>query len=438
LDLWTYQNRVRNPICGSFYIHIDIWYRDNPWIGNTAPDRDFKNFLADYGGISIYRDGINIYSAELLGEKNDWLDLAQRHSKQTFRISNYHMIGNIELEQDSNLTIVDKTNREGMLNNRAFKDLKELTQAIIYFAENGYIGKRDEYKVLSGDLLKDPKSFKNFAKQSAKIISNVNTNYDVAVDPYQLFENIAELSDISERKSRLVNLSNSLKNLEKNLKQIAEVRSMLTEQAGFGLGIAVALHEITKTTNNFYYGILDLIESGKLDNNKLEELKDTSKSFESEILRFSPLRALRNEEPVNRRFGKINIDFNYNKDEDFEIVAKFGALNQILTNLFDNSMYWLDNPKIEDKKIRVKIDSNKRTIIVADSGPGFHESILPYLFQPGASLKFPPSGLGLYICKHYMNQMKKRGDIYLTKESDRIEDLNGAQLILDFSKVKVG
>jgi hypothetical protein len=31
--------------------------------------------------------------------------------------------------------------------------------------------------------------------------------------------------------------------------------------------------------------------------------------------------------------------------------------------------------------------------------------------------------------------MKKRGDIYLVKERDRLQNFNGAQFILDFSNV---
>lgn len=439
----------RKPACGPFYIHIDVWYRDSPWIGNNPEDKDFKNYLKDYGGISIYRDGLNVHSTEL-GTETDWLGLRQRQVSQAYRMSYYHMMGNVEIEQSSNFDLVDKTNREGLIKNRASNDLTELVKAVTYFVELDYINKRNEYNVLRGDLIKEPRPLRKFSKQSAKIISNINGNYDIAIDPYKLFENIEDLGDISERKGRLVQLSSSLKNLEKNLKQIEEIQDLLTEQAGFGLGIAVALHEITKTTSNFYYGILDVLEAGKFDNKKLEELKDTSKALESEILRLSPLRALRNEEAIKfkvsksiqyvhsvfkRRFKALDIDFDYNKDDDFQIVARYGALNQILTNMFDNSCYWMDNPEYLNRKIRVQINSIDRTIVVADNGPGFHESILPYLFQPGASLKFPPSGIGLYVCKHYLNLMKKRGDIYLARDRDRINEMEGAQLILDFSKV---
>lgn len=439
----------RKPACGPFYIHIDVWYRDTPWIGNNPEDKDFKNYLKDYGGISIYRDGINVHSTEL-GTETDWLGLRQRQVSQAYRMSYYHMMGNVEIEQSSNFDLVDKTNREGLIKNRASNDLTELVKAVTYFVENDYINKRNEYNVLSGDLIKEPRPLRKFSKQSAKIISNINGNYDISLDPYKLFEDIEDLGDISERKGRLVQLSSSLKNLEKNLKQIEEIQDLLTEQAGFGLGIAVALHEITKTTSNFYYGILDVLEAGKFDDKKLEELKDTSKALESEILRLSPLRALRNEEAITfkvsksiqyvhsvfkRRFKALDIDFDYNKDDDFQIIARYGALNQILTNMFDNSCYWMDNPEYLNRKIRVQINSIDRTIVVADNGPGFHESILPYLFQPGASLRFPPSGIGLYVCKHYLNLMKKRGDIYLARDRDRINGMGGAQLILDFSKV---
>jgi signal transduction histidine kinase len=70
---------------------------------------------------------------------------------------------------------------------------------------------------------------------------------------------------------------------------------------------------------------------------------------------------------------------------------------------------------------------------VVDSGPGIDEVIKPYLFQPGYSLRVPPSGLGLYICRHYMQSMK--GDIYVTAGRERISAMEGAQFTLDFEKV---
>ncbi len=163
----------------------------------------------------------------------------------------------------------------------------------------------------------------------------------------------------------------------------------------------------------------------------------------------SPLRAIKNEPEVEFKisrsikfckevfrppFEKGGIQFAYNSDKDFSIVARYGAINQIITNLLDNSVYWLTRSENKERKIFIQINSSSHTLIVADNGPGIHESIMPYLFQPGYSLKFPPSGIGLYVCKYYMLDIK--GEIYLTNEKERIVGYSGAQFTLDFSRVK--
>lgn len=441
----------RKPECGEFFIHLDVWIRDRPWLGSTKEDRDFKKYLENYGGISIYRDGINVFPAEW-GAEADWLGLRQRQIKKSDNISYYHMIGNLEIDQSINVDLIDKTNREGPVRNQAFSDLTTLVRSIAYLVENEYKGKRQEYKALSGDTLRSPGMLQRYSGQSATILDNVSTSeYDIERDDFGFFRDIQALAVSSERRGRLVELSTSLKNLEKSLEQIRDVQDLLSEQAGFGLGIAVSLHEITKTTSNFYYGILELLKTKKFDEAKLEFLKETSLALDSEIQRLSPLRALRNEPEIpfkvsrsidfvrslfKRRFQDLGIEFDTSQNQDFEVIARFGALNQILTNLLDNACYWLDNPKLNNRSISIEINSKARSILVADNGPGIGESILPYLFQPGYSLKYPPSGLGLYICRHYMNMMKKRGDIYLTPEANRLARFSGAQFTLDFSKVE--
>ena len=67
----------KKPECGPFFIHLDVWYRRAPWI--TGPHAsDFIDYLTNWGGISIYRDGINVFPAEW-GAETDWLRLSKRH-----------------------------------------------------------------------------------------------------------------------------------------------------------------------------------------------------------------------------------------------------------------------------------------------------------------------------------------------------------------------
>ncbi len=445
-DHWKDPNNEKKrlaPECGSFFIHIDAWYRSSPWI--EGPDKKlFTEYLDDYGGISVYRDGINIFPAEW-GAEVDWLKLSKRHIKRGLKLSYYNLIGNLEIQQGENINLIDKTNREGIISNRAASDLISLTRSIVIFLENQFIGKRNAYTRLIGNVIREPKTLNTISKQSSKIIKNIHENYDLQDDPYNL---LSEIGEAAERKRRLVDLSKSLKSLEKSLDEMQEIRELLTEQAGFGLGIAVAVHEIAKTASNFYNGVAEIIRSKKLDIPKLEELKDASAALQNELKRLSPLRAIRNEKPqlfqiskavefsagvFKLEFEKLGILFKMNKNEDIALYGRYGAMNQIFTNLFDNSAYWLDSNEIQKRIIEVKIDSKRRTVIVADTGPDIHDSILPYLFEPGYSLRFPPSGIGLYVCKHYMKSMN--GDIYLTSQTDRIKGLGGAQFTLDFSRV---
>lgn len=434
----------RNPVCGAFYISINAWYRRKEWIEGTDW-KDLTSYLDEYGGLSVYRDNILISSAED-GTRNDWLGLTVRNIKQGFRISYYSLIGNIEIEQSENFDLVDKTNREGMVENTAFKDLGELVYRLVVLLEIKFRGKRDEYSSLTKGLIRDPRKLGNVIKHNSTILEGIINHYDLIEDPWQILHELGE--NVHLRKDGIINLDRSIKNLKKSVELIEEVQERLTEHAGFGIAAAVSLHELTKITSNFYNGITHLLNAGKFDEGKMEELKSASASLKSELNRLSPLRSVRNEnkkefnviesikyaqEVFRRKFDKEGIEVNVNEGENFMIYGRYTILNQIITNLFDNCIYWLINSKIEFRKITIRLDKRYRTITVADSGPGIHETIRPYIFEPGYSLKVPPSGLGLYICRYFMHSMN--GNIYETSSKERLNEMQGAQFTLDFQHV---
>jgi signal transduction histidine kinase len=439
-------DELRKPECGNFYLHIDVWYRKNPWISSAGPDgKEFIDYLTNFGGISIFRDEINVFPAEW-GAETDWLSLSKRHIKQGFRMSYYNMIGNLEINQATNIELIDKTNREGLIANRASKDLTQLVHAIVAdVIEIKFIGKRDEYDALTGDTVRDPKVLSNYAKQGAAVIKDIKERYPIEEDPYRILDPIGKRG---ERADGLVNLSTSLKNLKQSIGLIQEAQDLFTEQAGYGMAVAVSIHEIAKIAGNFYAGVSHLLKSDDPDVESLNNLKEASASLQSELRRLSPLRAIKSEsetefgvmkaisfavEVFRSRFQKAGIVLEVNGKENVKVYVRYGALIQIFSNLFDNSCYWLGMVARSKRRIKIQIDPKHRTIVVADSGPGIDAVILPYLFQPGYSLRIPPSGLGLYICKYYMQSMK--GNAYATLERERIEGLGGAQFTLDFGSV---
>lgn len=445
-EYWFESSKKRSPECGEFKIQMKIWYRTSKWI-DLADFRKMTEYLDNYGGLSLYRDGILIQDAKL-GSEYDWLGLTGKHIKQGGRISYRDFIGSVEITSDNNFELIDKTNREGLISNQASKDLKillvNIIEKIIFLR---YKKKRDEFSNLTKGIITEPKTLGRLAKQSSQIFNNISkSEYVEGADPYNFFKDLWD--KVEERKQGVVNLSNSFKELQKSFKMMQEVQDMFVEQAGFGIAVAISLHEINKITTNFYYGISNLIKSGDFNKIKLEELKETSLSLTSELKRLSPLRAIRNEK--NRTFniltalkyasevyiGKLreeNIQFNIvNPDEDFKLFGKQSTITQVFGNLFDNSIYWIKYSDNDKKAITIMLNKKYRTIIFADSGSDISDVIRPSLFQPGYSLKIPPSGLGLYICKTYLNNLKAQ--IYETPAKDRLKELPGAQFTLDFNK----
>lgn len=236
--------------------------------------------------------------------------------------------------------------------------------------------------------------------------------------------------------------------MKKSINLIEGVQERLTEQAGFGLAAAVSIHELNKIASNFYIGISELITSGNPNGFQLEDLRSTSESLKSELKRLSPLRTIRNEkkrefyvsqalhyasEMFKSKLVRNGIKLDVEIDNDLAIYARYSTLCQIFVNLFDNSIYWLSFIPEEKRMITIRVISKDRLVIFGDTGKGVDAAIRPYLFEAGYSMKIPPSGLGLYICKAYMNAMK--GTIYETPVNNRIRLIEGAQFTIDFNYV---
>ncbi|WP_016756079.1 sensor histidine kinase [Leptospira santarosai] len=439
-------NEFRDPESGPFFIHVDVWYRVSPWIPSHNVER-VSHMLNNYGGIALYRDFVNLFPADW-GANYDWLTLSKRHIQKGSNLSYYNMYGYVEVFQESSLDLIDKTDRQGLLENNAFKELTLLIKNIIEnFIENDFKERRDNFTNLRQNVARDPEVIEKIGTESSRLVDEILKKYNISKDPSDILSTYGETK--IEKEQKLTGLKNSLSNLEKSVKQIRQIEESLVENAGFGLSAAIAIHELAKVTGNFYTGINQLIKADRLDKSKLEDLKDAASSLKSELKNLSPLRSIRNEsvkpfsisrsikyasEFYKRMFAKLNIQFKFQETEDFQLLERFGTVCQIFTNLIDNSCYWLDvDTKNKNKIIQVILNKEDRTIIFADNGPGIDNSIMPYLYQAGASLKSPPSGLGLYICQYYMNRMK--GQIGLINERNRIKEMKGAQFILDFSRV---
>jgi hypothetical protein len=119
---------IRFIECGPIELDIRVWDRDD--LGNIVQKtqstiKDIRTDLDAVAGINIYRDGFRVLP---YGEPNDdWLRLdLRRVQKPTMRLSNNQIYGVIYISSEANPKLRDQSNREGLDENQAVIDLREI------------------------------------------------------------------------------------------------------------------------------------------------------------------------------------------------------------------------------------------------------------------------------------------------------------------------
>ena len=116
---------------------------------STLPKLEFQRFqeLAErYSGFMVYRDGLRVLPYGR--EDNDFFEIESRRSKSAGREFWNHrqMFGRLAITRDENPNLKDKAGREGLLDNRAAKTLKEVVSAILMRSARLYFGSASEIR----------------------------------------------------------------------------------------------------------------------------------------------------------------------------------------------------------------------------------------------------------------------------------------------------
>ncbi len=438
--LWTVSTGKRQPSCGPFLVHAHCWIRIREWLGPEY--RQITDYLDHFGGLTIYRDGVLAQPAQQTA-RSDWLGLASAQIKKSSKLSYYQLLGEIEIDQSKTLALRDKSNREGLIETEAFRDFTELTKAILSHLEFYTRRVRDEWTRKKKTRDVSAASVTTASRASARLLARLSEAYDFANDPWQL----KRLDPALSAPERAEAIADTLKSLPAFISLRDEERNGLVEAAGFGLAVAVGVHGMARVASGISTECRALARrpEGVDVPNRLRTVSSRADALLAEIRRIGPLRTARNESAQSNSIKKAvetaRAVFGTSMDssraslriegEDFQVWGRFGALSQVFANLVDNALYWLTTVDMNKRAIRVSLNAQSRRVLLADSGPGVSKRILPLLFEPFYSEKSPPSGLGLYICRYYLGQMK--ATIRLATAKERCE-LEGAQFVLDFGK----
>lgn len=366
---------------GNIDIELYCFDRDNDIIKKylTADKKQFKDYLDYNGGVYVFRDGLRVYD---YGEKeNDWLGLDHaRFNQPASKISNNIIIAAVSLNRIDSVSLIEKSNREGFVENAAYNEFK----ALICESINNFLSYRNADKA---------KLRSNNKKKKEPIIEDI----------YELKAKIDILNLPSKDKKDIILCLNRI---EKDYLRIKEV-NLLTSTAGMSYGIVI--HEIEKIMKEISLKIITEPSSAEFKNS-IYHLSEIIQSYSNLIRQKQKencsLMQLIKQSKFNcdYRLKAHNIDLIIDNSTDHKVECSYNLIVGAILNILDNSIWWLHKYKIQNKKIKMFISDYKKgyhSIVIADNGKGFtidtEDAIKPFVTQKNGGI-----GLGLNIVNEVM------------------------------------
>lgn len=352
-----------------------------------------SGFLKEQGGMRVYRNGMRVYD---YGEQgNDWLGLdVRRVQRPSLKLSNNLFLGEILIDTGNSAGLVEKTNREGFIENEAAEEFRYaiLSALTVFEAE-----RQKDKKILRDCFKLTKEERKSHFHGPEGAIEELRKK----VIREKLSEKIGPYVDRVE-------------------KAYTEAREILMSAVGSGLGLSVVFHELERGVR----GLNQAIHSGR----PMEHLVEMSEHLihllqgAAYLIRSNKPESFKASELIEHavftleaRFGYHNIHFTNAfetlKDRDFAIRGSRRMLLASLTNLIDNAIYWVKSLRKEDTQPFIWVgpshDLEGPSIVIADNGPGFMDTPADVI-APFFTRKTEGMGLGLYYVDMALRANKGR------------------------------
>ena len=353
--------------CGCVEFDIRVYDRESTAIdalinrglkdesGNYVGKLEARRLLDQNNGVGVYRNGFRIRP---LGDSDyDWLKLNEaRVQNPSKKIGSNQVIGTVKIESEDISNLKEKSARDGLIDNEAYKNLIKLTQEVISKLEERRFLYRKQAGLSRPTLKIETEFEKLFSFDSLKAdvqktlkTGNVDTNITTSV---------------------LTAIDESEKEKNKIIQSIKETVAIYQGQATLGKIINVILHEGRKPLTffknqipilNYYY---EQYSNGNVDSLPEIAKKMQDFSFNSNIIvqlfsKIDPLAAGKrgSKRPVNLKTELFSawsifnndyqdISFEVKEDTDTSLICWKQDIYSVFTNLIENSVFWIHEKKL--------------------------------------------------------------------------------------------
>lgn len=399
----------RPPKCGAFDIKLRVWNRDSDSVRLLADElkvgpQDVRRDIDAIGGVNIYRDGFRILPYGEYG--NDWIGLdSRRVQNPTLRLSNNQVSGYVFISAEHNPLLVDQSNREGLFEHQATRDLRELLMSAIAEIENSRYDERPRRAKPQADEGHQAGLFDGFDLSSVRLVASERHPQD---------QELAKIIDENQQR------------LTANVERVKTVLSRYQRLATLGSLVDMVLHEGRQPVSSIRYDVDDIrtrLERASVEAlphlvaGILEELKAIDKSADllSAIFKkldpFSGRQRGRPRDIILEDAIRAGVDLVEKEilEAGVEIKPLTSRTNvrvdpadiqMIIKNLVDNSLHWLRHVPRGRRQIAIEVNRLSEGIVeflVSDSGPGVADEDREKIWSPYFTRKPDGVGLGLAI-----------------------------------------
>ena len=408
------------PVSGEFY----VFDRDREVLQRLGSTRLMTSYLDEYGGVRVYRDGIRVYNYGEQGD--DWLGLdLRRVNIPTRRISRNIIVGAIHVSLESSGELVEKTNREGFVENDACNRLRHIVLGVL------------------GALEEERQFDKERIRKITKKPQDVTTSR--IEEPIQKLRQELDKQDIAETFKPYV---------DKIEQGYNNMRDTLLTAGMFGINIAVVFHEVERGVRTLHQVIVkgeNLDEAARQAEGLMRVLDGFSALLRRDSKRLHSVRELVDAawrfNMLRFRHHQIQLScplwddrdsmMDFNSNFSFRLVL--GALN----NLIDNSLYWLrvrwpessEDGVPSNRRLYIGASQNfdnGQAVVVADNGVGFQGEYPRHLVRPFFTRKPDGMGLGLFYANLAMELNGGQLVFPLPHEVDVPMEYDGAVVAMVF------
>lgn len=451
-----------------------------------------KQLVKDMAGISILRDGFRVRSS------GDWLSVASGvTSGSIYGLRSDNTVGYFALTGEHNYRLIEKSDREGFVENLAFRGFFEIAQTCKKFADDAmeairraqddYVAEKDRIQVNEAPKSADRsielvqktidtasriqaetdslrEALESGLESVAKQLKSEGFSDDKASKSLAAFKSaIDKTKQVRKSLDTPAHAATAVQVIRNEIADSKERMLSLYESAAVGLSARGMTHdlrthivEIRKRAS----AIEALTKSGKATSDltlpHLRAIRASCSSIATSAALIDPLlprsRAVKESidlaafvtEYFDHRSSSLeleNIEFKLKKNPPATIVRmNRGRLLAVLDNMVRNSVYWLKRGtavlKIQrPKEIRVAITDDGFTL--SDTGPGVapaYEDSIFEIFMSAKPAAERGQGLGLFI----VSQLLAADGASVSLSSDKNEDGNRFKFVVNLASVVEG